>query len=56
MVFTETTDLVKVRVSAWTGTFGGIADVYLGTGRLGEVATQLRRLPMRVQIRVSYIS
>ncbi len=41
-------DLVKVRVSAWNGAFGGAADVYLGAGQLGEVAAQLRGLPKSV--------
>jgi hypothetical protein len=38
-------DLVKVRASAWNGVFGGAADVYLGSGRLGEIASQLRGFP-----------
>ncbi len=41
-------DLVKVRVSAWNGAFGGAADVCLGTGQLGEVAAQLRGFPKTV--------
>jgi hypothetical protein len=38
-------DLVKVRASAWNGAFGGAADVYVGRGRLGEIAEQLRGFP-----------
>ncbi len=41
-------DLLKVRVSAWNGTFGGAADVYLGTNQLGEVATHLRGFPKSI--------
>ncbi len=41
-------DLAKVRVSAWNGTFRGTADVYLGAGQLGAVATQLRGFPKSV--------
>jgi hypothetical protein len=41
-------DLVKVCVSAWNGTFGGTADVYLGANQLGEVARQLRGFPKNV--------
>jgi hypothetical protein len=35
-------------VSAWNGAFGGVADVYLGIGRLGEVATGLTGFPSSV--------
>jgi hypothetical protein len=38
-------DLVKVRVSAGNSTFGGTADVYLRTGQLGELASQLQGFP-----------
>jgi hypothetical protein len=41
-------DLVKIRVSVWNGAFGGAAEVYLGTGRLGEVAAQLRGFPKSI--------
>jgi len=41
-------DLVKLRVSASNSSFGGEADVYLGTGQLGEVATQVQGFPKSV--------
>jgi hypothetical protein len=41
-------DLVKVRVSASNSVFRGVADLYLGTDQLSEVATQLRGFPKSV--------
>jgi hypothetical protein len=38
-------DVVKVRVFAWNGVFGGTADVYIGIGKLGETAAQLHGFP-----------
>ena len=38
-------DLVKIRVSARNNQFGGKADVYLGTGQLVDIATQLQGFP-----------
>jgi hypothetical protein len=38
-------DLLKVRISAWNGAFGGTADVYVGIGKLEEVATKLKGFP-----------
>src|ERR1700722_4810161 len=38
-------DLVKVRVTAWNGLFGGTAEVYLGIGQLAEVAAQVQGFP-----------
>src|SRR5713101_5881662 len=37
--------LVEVRISAWNGSFGGVADVYLGLDQLEETATKLRGFP-----------
>jgi hypothetical protein len=41
-------DVVKVRVSASNSVFRGTADVYLGTGRLGEVAKALQGFPRSI--------
>jgi hypothetical protein len=41
-------DVVEIRVSAWNGTFGGVSDVYVGVGRLGEVAAGLHGFPSTV--------
>jgi hypothetical protein len=41
-------DVLEVRVSGWNGAFGGVADIYLGSGRLGEVATLLQGFPSSV--------
>lgn len=41
-------DLVKARFAAWNGEFGGSADVYLDTGQLGDIATQLHGFPRDV--------
>jgi hypothetical protein len=38
-------DMLQVRISAWNGAFGGIADVYVGIGRLEEVAAALKGFP-----------
>ena len=38
-------DMLQVRISAWNGAFGGIADVYVGIGRLEEVAAALEGFP-----------
>lgn len=38
-------DLVKLRVSAWNGAFGGTSDVYLRVSQLNEVAEQLEGFP-----------
>jgi hypothetical protein len=41
-------DLIQVRVFAWNGTFGGTADVYVGIGRLEEIAAGLKGFPTSV--------
>lgn len=41
-------DVLEIRVSAWNGAFGGVADVYVGVGRLREVASVLRGFPSTV--------
>jgi hypothetical protein len=41
-------DVLEVRVSGWNGAFGGVADIYIGSGRLGEVATLLQGFPSSV--------
>ena len=38
-------DVVKLRVSAWNGDFGGVADIYEGIGDLHKAATQLQGFP-----------
>lgn len=38
-------DLLKVRVSAWNGAFGGASDVYVGIGALTEIANKLQGFP-----------
>ncbi len=38
-------DVTQILVSAWNGTFGGVARIYLGTGKLREAAEQLRGFP-----------
>ena len=38
-------DLLKVRISAWNGSFGGEGDVYIGTDELGIIGAQLRGFP-----------
>lgn len=37
--------MIKVRVSAWNGLFGGASDVYVGVDQLGEAAAQLEGFP-----------
>jgi hypothetical protein len=41
-------ELIKLRVSAWNGLFGGEADVYESVGRLSEIATLLQGFPSSV--------
>jgi hypothetical protein len=38
--------LLKIRISAWNGSFGGTADVYVGIDQLKETATKLQRFPL----------
>jgi hypothetical protein len=38
-------DLLEVRISGWNGAFGGGADVYVGIGRLEEIAGSLQGFP-----------
>ncbi|MGD0761434.1 MAG: hypothetical protein ABR921_21255 [Candidatus Sulfotelmatobacter sp.] len=38
-------DVIELRVSAWNGTFGGSADLYVAIGRLEETAVQLHGFP-----------
>jgi len=45
----EDRDVLELRVSGWNGAFGGVADVYVGIGRLGEVATILHGFPSAVK-------
>ncbi|HET7215933.1 MAG TPA: hypothetical protein VFL79_20245 [Terriglobia bacterium] len=44
-VIGKETDLLKVRISAWNGAFGGAADVYTGIGGLEEAAKRLKGFP-----------
>jgi hypothetical protein len=37
--------LLEVRISAWNGVFGGVADVYIGLDHLEETAAMLRGFP-----------
>jgi hypothetical protein len=37
--------LVEVRISAWSGSFGGVADVYVGLDQLEESAAKLQGFP-----------
>jgi hypothetical protein len=37
--------LLEVRISAWNGTFGGVADVYVGLDQLEETAAKLQGFP-----------
>ena len=37
--------LLEVRISAWNGAFGGVADVYIGLDHLTEIAAMLRGFP-----------
>jgi hypothetical protein len=38
-------DVTEILVSAWNGTFGGVARIYVGIGALTEAAEQLRGFP-----------
>jgi hypothetical protein len=38
--------LLQIRISAWNGSFGGTADVYVGLDQLQETATKLQRFPL----------
>jgi hypothetical protein len=38
-------DALKVRVSAWNGAFGGVADTYAGIGELAAAGDLLRGFP-----------
>ena len=38
-------DVIELRVSAWNGTFGGSADLYVGIGHLEETAARLDGFP-----------
>ena len=38
-------DVIELRVSAWNGTFGGVAKIYEGIGDLQAAAAQLRGFP-----------
>lgn len=44
-VLYEDDDVLKIRVSAWNGAFGGSVDVYVGLAALGEAAEKLRGFP-----------
>ena len=39
------TDIFEIRVSAWNGSFGGSADVYVAIGGLKEAAAKLEGFP-----------
>ncbi|HMK29698.1 MAG TPA: hypothetical protein VK473_08455 [Terriglobales bacterium] len=41
-------DLIKARVFAWNGTFGGISDIYLAIDQLAGVAEQLQGFPQGI--------
>jgi hypothetical protein len=38
--------LLEVRISAWNGSFGGAADVYVGLDELKETAVKLQKFPL----------
>jgi len=38
--------LLEIRISAWNGSFGGSANVYVGLDQLTEVAEKLQRFPL----------
>lgn len=38
-------DVLQLRVAAWNGLFGGVAEIYEGIGDLQAAATQLRGFP-----------
>jgi len=38
--------LLEIRISAWNGSFGGTADVYVGIDQLKETAAKLQRFPL----------
>jgi hypothetical protein len=38
-------DVLELRVSAWNGAFGGVAQVWVGIGQLEKIATQLSGFP-----------
>jgi hypothetical protein len=40
-------DLLEVRIAAWNGSFGGVANVYLDISKLEEAATALKGFPVR---------
>ena len=44
-VIYEDAHLLEVRISAWNGAFGGVADVYVGLDQLKETATRLLGFP-----------
>jgi len=37
--------LVKVRISAWNGTFSGTSDIYFGPDQLGKTAREIEGFP-----------
>ena len=38
--------LLEVQISAWNGSFGGLADVYVGLEQLTEASKKLQRFPL----------
>jgi hypothetical protein len=38
-------DVLKLRVAAWNGKFGGATDIYAGIGGLAEAATKIEGFP-----------
>jgi hypothetical protein len=38
-------DALELRIGAWNGAFGGVADLYVGVGDLQAAANQLRGFP-----------
>jgi hypothetical protein len=38
-------DMFELRVSAWNGSFGGVANICVGIGRLKEIASRLSGFP-----------
>jgi hypothetical protein len=42
----EDVHLLEIRISAWNGSFGGTARVYIGLDQLKETAIKLRKFPL----------
>jgi hypothetical protein len=55
-VFPEDDGYLTLRISAWNGSFGGKATVYVDAKQLKETAIQLRGFPVSRRIFVSFLS